>query len=317
MMTEMTDGAREAVRKRYEDAVEAFVARVREDSHILAAILFGSLSYDEVWERSDIDMWLIARDESKRIRDYCLLEKGVNIHTVIIPRAEFRRRLEGALQGSFIHSSFARSRLLYSHDDGIRHWFESAQHVGERDRDIQVMHHACMLFANLTKAEKWLRVKRDPAYSYVWILQLVNWLASIEVLRAGQVPGREVVQQAMALDPDFFGAIYAGPMDQPKTEELVAGILARINAYLDANVHAFFRPLFDYLAGAGEPRTVTELNDYFLKRAQTESIAMACEWLADRGLIGRISAPLRLTEKSRVTVDEAAYYYDAPEGVEF
>jgi predicted nucleotidyltransferase len=56
--------AREAVQQRYEGALEAFVARVRQDGHILAAVLFGSLAYDEVWERSDIDLWLIARDDS-------------------------------------------------------------------------------------------------------------------------------------------------------------------------------------------------------------------------------------------------------------
>jgi predicted nucleotidyltransferase len=65
-MTAETTTTREDVRKRYEEAVESFVARVREDTHILAAILFGSLSYDEVWEHSDIDMFLIARDESSK-----------------------------------------------------------------------------------------------------------------------------------------------------------------------------------------------------------------------------------------------------------
>jgi uncharacterized protein len=64
-MTETMLTGREAIQKRYEEAVELFVARVREDSHILAAILFGSLAYDEVWEHSDIDMLVIARDEAK------------------------------------------------------------------------------------------------------------------------------------------------------------------------------------------------------------------------------------------------------------
>jgi hypothetical protein len=66
MTTETVPSAREAVQKRYDEAVESFVARVRQDTHILAAILFGSLSYDEVWEHSDIDMYLIARDESAK-----------------------------------------------------------------------------------------------------------------------------------------------------------------------------------------------------------------------------------------------------------
>lgn len=241
----------------------------------------------------------------------------MNIHAMIQPRAQFRKQLEGSLQGSFFHSVFSRSRLLYTHDESIRGWFEAAQHVGDRDRDIQVMNHACGLFGALTKAEKWLKVKRDPAYSYVWILHTLNQLASIEVLRAGKVPGREVIHQAIEVNPEFFEAIYTGPMHQSKTEDLVSTVLDRVNAYLDANVMTFFRPLFDYLSEEAEPRSVTELDDYFRKRAQTEMISLACEWLADKGLIGKVSAPLRLTEKSRVTVEEAAYYYDAPVGVEF
>ncbi|MDQ3250556.1 MAG: hypothetical protein M3Q45_15290 [Chloroflexota bacterium] len=34
------------------------------------------------------------------------------------------------------------------------------------------------------------------------------------------------------------------------------------------------------------------------------------EWLADRGTIQKVPSPLRLTPKSQITVDEAAYYYD-------
>lgn len=303
--------ADEAIQRRYEEALEAFVARVKEDRHLLAAILFGSLSYDEVWERSDIDLWLIARDEgTKESRDYCLVENGVNIHAYLCSRAEFRKRLERSLHGSFIHSSFARSRLLYTHDESIAAWFEDAARVGARDREAQLLRHAAALVLPLTKAQKWLHVKRDPAYSYVWILYVVNDLAAIEVLLHDEVPGREVVHQAMKLNPAFFGAIYADVIHVPKTEERVGEILCRINDYLDRKLSLLFKPLLEFLAEVGAPRTVTELNDHFKKRAQMEFVGLACEWLADKGVIEKVSAPLRLTQKSRVSVEEAAYYYD-------
>ena len=38
------------VQQRYQDALDLFTEKVQRDDHILAAILFGSLSYDEVWE---------------------------------------------------------------------------------------------------------------------------------------------------------------------------------------------------------------------------------------------------------------------------
>ena len=50
-----------------------------------------------------------------------------------------------------------------------------------------------------------------------------------------------------------------------------------------------------------------------LLQAQTEALSPAYEWLADKGIVEKVSSPLRLTEKSRVTVDEAAYYYDGEE----
>ena len=41
-----------------------------------------------------------------------------------------------------------------------------------------------------------------------------------------------------------------------------------------------------------------------------EGADFACEWLVEKGLLQKMSAPLRLTEKSRVEMQEAAYYYD-------
>lgn len=54
-----------SVQKRFADALEDLVARVKEDRSILAAILCGSLSHDTVWARSDIDLALVTIDDKK------------------------------------------------------------------------------------------------------------------------------------------------------------------------------------------------------------------------------------------------------------
>ena len=47
-------------RQRFEAALDALVEEIREDNHILAAILCGSLSHDEVWDKSDIGLVLVC-----------------------------------------------------------------------------------------------------------------------------------------------------------------------------------------------------------------------------------------------------------------
>jgi uncharacterized protein len=38
-------------------------------------------------------------------------------------------------------------------------------------------------------------------------------------------------------------------------------------------------------------------------------VTTACEYLADRGLIGKASTPVHLTKKSNVQVQELAFFY--------
>jgi RNA polymerase sigma factor (sigma-70 family) len=296
-------------------ALEGFVAKVKQDRYVIAAILYGSLAHDTVWRKSDIDILLVARDDKlpggATGRGYCLVENGVNIHAELVPRSRFKQGLEGALQGSFGHSSFALSTLLYTTDDTIRAYYDNVRSIGARDRQLRLMIAGNGALGALAKAEKWLVTRGDVAYSFVWIMYTLSSLAEIEVLLRGEMTGREVLPQALRLNPDFFGDVYHGLIHREKDEAEIGRALDRINAYVDCKTDILFGPILEYLAQEGGIRTTSELDAYFRKQVQTEwGLSNAYEWLADKGVIQKVPSPVRLTQKSQVTVDEAAYYYD-------
>ncbi|MBW3624848.1 MAG: hypothetical protein KY468_15710 [Armatimonadetes bacterium] len=295
--------------QRFRDALDAVIEKVKEDRLILAAFLCGSLSYDEVWAKSDIDLMLVGTEEFKTSKDYCLTEEGVNIHVMIYPRSKFKSALEGSLQSSFFHSFFSRSTLLFTKDETLKEYYENVHRMGGRDREIQLLRAGTSVLPTLAKAEKWLHVKNDPAYSLKWLMYTVDSLATVEVVLNGEVTGREVVQQAIKYNPDFFHAIYTDLIHGPVNAETVGAAIDRINAYLDEKVF-IFDPILTYLNDAGGIRSTTDMDAYFKKHAQTGCLSFAYEWLADKGIIEKVSTPLHLHEKSRVTVNEAAYYYD-------
>lgn len=298
------------VERRYRMALDSFVAKVQQDSYIIAAILCGSLSHDTVWAKSDIDIVLIGRDEKRPFRAYNLVEEGVNIHVSLYARSRFKRDLEQALQSSFLASYISKSRLLFSSDPSLTEYYAGLQGLGAADRERALLLGTLEVLPALPKAEKWLVVKRDPAYSFLWLMYLLSSLARIEVALHGEIAGREVVQQAMHHNPALFRALYFDLIDRPKDKATMREVLDLVNAYLVQHTPVLFRPLLDYLAQAGGPRSATEINEYFRNRLQVENVGNACEWLAEQGVIQQLATPLRLTEKSRVTVDEAAYYYE-------
>lgn len=309
-----------AVERQFESALDAFVSKAREDRHVLAAILFGSLSADRVWEKSDIDLIVITRDDKKLFRKEskdddevsegaALLENDVYIHVFMQPRSAFRKMIEGGLQSSFMHSALAQSRLLFTHDESIRDLYDGIKALNARDRQVQLMHAASHVIPTLYKAEKWLHVRRDLHYAFHYIMYCINGLAQIEVFMHDQLAGREVIQQALKLNPGFFNAVYTDLIDRPKTEEAVGEALARIDGYLADRVTALFQPILDYLEEEGSARSVTEIETWFDNQMNLRGVTNVCEWLADKDIITRVSSPLRLTLKSNVDYEELAFYY--------
>ena len=294
--------------QRYEAAVASLVEKLQKDRTILAAILFGSLAYDEVWEKSDIDLTLVG-EESVKQASFTLAEDGISIHANLMPRSAFRKSVESGLQGGFGNSLMTRSRLLYSRDESLSLLWENVGPMGERDRQSQLMAAANSAIPTLTKAEKWWKIKRDFRYAALYVLFAAQTLARLEVIVAGQSPGREVIQQALKLNPAFFGQIYTQMLDGPKDEASVGAALAAIDAYLEERIELCFQPLLDYLREAGGPRGARELDEFFARHWQVEALDLACDWLADRGILERFPMPIRLTKDSRATVDEAGYYY--------
>jgi len=53
----------------------------------------------------------------------------------------------------------------------------------------------------------------------------------------------------------------------------------------------------------------TEIEDHFQRNFGIAGVTGACEYLADRGLIGKASLPVRLTKKSNVNVEELAFFH--------
>ena len=290
-------------------ALDSFVEKVKQDRQVIAAVLYGSLSHDTVWRKSDIDIMLVTREE-KPGRWFCLVENGITINASVTPRSKFKQSLERSLHGDMMHSTFALSTLLFTTDDSIRAYYLDQQRPGSRDRQMRLLSTGCFALATLAKAEKWLIVRGDVPYSVLWILRCVQYIATLEVLLRGELTTREVVPHALKLNPEFFGKVYRDLVLQPKDATTVQQALDLINAYLDEHVDLLFGPILSYLREQGGIRTTTELDDYFTKQVQAETLSSAYEWLADKGLIQKVPSPVRLTPKSLVVVDEAAYYCD-------
>jgi uncharacterized protein len=299
-----------AAHERFNAALEGLIGQIKRDRSVLAAILCGSLSYDKVWDKSDIDLVLVTIDDNKPVDEgLALYADGVNVHALMMPRAAFRKTVESSIRNGFQHSFLAKGRLLYTHDETIASLCEQLQVIGERDIQVQLMYAAGAALAPVYKAHKWLRTRGDLEYTALWILYAATPLAKVEVLSARLLADREVIPQAVKLNSAFFRAIYTDLMNTKKTAKNVRAALSAIDDYLAERAVKLFAPVIDYLREVGEARSATEIDDHFQRNFGIGGVTGVCEYLADQGLIGKTSLPVRLTKKSNVDVEELAFFH--------
>jgi uncharacterized protein len=302
------------IQDRYQQALDAITAKLLEDKRVVAAFIAGSLSYDVVWEKSDIDLVIVTDDEKRSNACFALTEYGICISANVLSRQAFKSDLERGLQTGHRHSFLAKSRPLICRDAAIQGLYDGIRHVGERDLDIQLLTMASWAVTALEKVEKWLVVKRDPIYSFFWLMKVTETLAGIEVMLHRDIPIREVVQQALAYNPGLFGRLYTDAIEGPKTEARMSEALQLADAYIDKHHKRLFKLVLDYLADERDVRPFSDLMQHLRQHHRVEDmlIVHGCEWLAQKGYIERASYPLKLTAKSRTELDELAYF-DAKE----
>src|SRR5437016_203724 len=298
------------IQQEFSRALDALIEQVKGDRSIVAAILCGSLSHDTVWAKSDIDLVLVTVDDKKLgPSDMALYADSVNVHAFLMPRAEFRKTVESSIHNSFMHSFLAKGRLLYSHDPTIVDLCAGLAKIGDRDAQVQLFHAAIHVLPPMYKARKWFVTRGDLEYTALWILYTATPLAKVEVIGAGLLADREVIPQAIKLNPSLFKCIYGDLLNAKKTQKSVQTALEAIETTMAGRSASLFRPVIDHLRDIGEARSCTEIEDHFKRNFGTEGVTLACEYLADQGIIGKVSIGTHLTRKSNIEVQQLAFVH--------
>src|SRR5262249_16482396 len=260
-----------------------------------------SLSHDVVWEKSDIDLMLVTIDDRKvEASDVPLYADGVNVHVNLIPRAEFRKVVDGSLHNSFVHALLAKSRVLYTHDETIADVCRRLSEIGSRDTQVQLLRAATHALPSIYKAHKWFITRGDLDYTALWILYAATSLAQIEVVSRRQIADREVIPQALQLNPTFFKKIYSDLLNSKKSSKAVQDALDAVDGYIGERASVLFAPIVEHLRDVGEARSSREIDAHFERHMNISHVTTACEYLADQEMIGKASLPTRLTKRSTV-----------------
>ena len=303
---EMNEELQAQMKERFTAATECFISKVKGDPNVIAVIICGSLAYDMVWEKSDIDMTLIVRDQVLNTKSYCIVEDGITINVHLMVRSEFKRGLEKNIGGSFSQSYFAKGKIVYSTDDSLYEYFEDLKKIGSDDIALSVLYIAAGLVYIYDKSLKWLKVRKDPLYAQYFLLDAAEMIANIELCLKGEPASRESIQKALVINPEMINLYYKNAMSHHFNEDELIKAIENIDTYLEQHIDILKKPVIEFMSDQ-EIKTVTLISQHF--HIEGHFIIGIFDYLAEKGVIEKASQTIRITPKSKLAVEEIGYLY--------
>lgn len=302
----MNDTEQAALKLRYQNAIDQFIGKIKDDNNVIAIIVSGSFAYDVIWEKSDVDMIIIVRDQQLKIENVSAIEDDITFNLYLVPRSSFKRGLEGSVGGSFFQSYIANGKILYSSDESLYSFFEDIKQIGDDDIAISAVYYANELLTILHKTQKWMIARKDLLYAQYFFLKAAEFIANMELCIRGLPISRSAIKKALDFAPEIMSIFYQQPMSHLMTEAELTEGLNQLEKYIEAKMDLFKKPIIEYLAHQ-QMKTATMIAKHF--RSESHFFIDVLDYLVEKGVIEKVSQVIKLTPKSRMSIEEIGYLY--------
>lgn len=248
----MDDKIRE-YQKTYSLALEA----LENNKEVLAAFVFGSMVSGDLWEKSDIDFFVILKKWQPGMTNVYSDEHGQPVHYKFLSKKEFMNSRGFDLKGSFLHRLFASSRLVYCTDPEIEARFTSGRAYSDQARKIWTLAYFGKTIKGTDSVRKSL--KNGNVYAaYATLMDTMNWYAMLLINRKGYMVSKDNINIATELSREFRN-VFSHLVGQGDLSERVVSTVEWMLEEMDRELRDITEILFRYMAKIDHPLSANEI----------------------------------------------------------
>lgn len=219
----------------YQKAFNSVIDRLKSNEAVLAVMVFGSMVTGDLWDESDIDLFVILDKKISDIKNIYTEEKQVPIHIKLMSKNKFLQLYEEDLRGGFIHRIFASSRLVFSKDMDITIKYDNGRYYPDLDRERWNMVYLGKLLKNIGICKKYL--SNDGIYTaYSAAIKCIEGFARLYVNSSGYMISKDATTMAMNLNDTFRKYVDALLFNNNDTVKAIESTISYIQGEIDQNL---------------------------------------------------------------------------------
>ena len=108
----------------YQKSYKEITEILMKNTDVIAIFVFGSMVTGDLWEESNIDLFVIYKDEFEQVRDLYSEIMDIPIHIKFLGKDAFKKNFLEAGKRDIIKNCLISSKLIYSIDQEITELYQ-------------------------------------------------------------------------------------------------------------------------------------------------------------------------------------------------
>lgn len=246
----------------YQKSSEKLINVLKVNKKVLAIFAFGSIISGDLWEESDIDLFVIYKDVFDDVRDIYSEILDIPVHMKILNKEKFLALYKSDGKKGIIRNLLVSSKIIFSRDEEIENAFNKAKYSLDKYIETWNLLYLGNIIKDIRVTKKYLQ--NDSVFtSYEVLIRALDSFAKLYLNLNGYTVSKDAVTMATNLN-NKFSIIVENLFNNKCTKENIKNAVNYIEKFLDENINEASKLLLDYLYEKS-----TTLSSYEIKTSET------------------------------------------------
>lgn len=229
----------------YQKSSEKLMKILKANKKVLAVFAFGSIVNGDLWEGSDIDLFVVYKDKFEEVRDIYSEILNIPVHMKVLNKEKFLELYKSDGKKGVIRTLLISSKIIFSRDEEIEATFNKAKYSLDMYVERWNLVYLGKLIKDIGVTKKYLK-NNSVFTSYEVLVRALDSFAKLYLNLNGYTVSKDAVKMAMNLNNDFNN-IVEKLFTSENMQNNVEYTISYVEKFLDENINIAAKFLLDYL----------------------------------------------------------------------
>lgn len=288
----------------YQKASEKLITILKTNKKVLTVFAFGSIVNGDLWEESDIDIFVVYKDNFQEIRDVYSEILDIPIHMKILNKEKFLYLYKSNGKKGLIRNLLVSSKMIISKDEEIENIYNKARYTLDKHIGLYNLVYLGTLIKNLRVSKKYLH--NDSLFtSYEVLIRALDSFSKLYLNLNGYTVSKDAVKMAMNLN-NQFNILVKNLFDKGELKENIGETIQYIENFLDININVAAKLILECLDESKDFVSSYEIKNNVKFKDFDINIEDILKELYKRNIIVKKSRKLDLQQREKL-INENVY----------